>query len=76
MFKPSPAQDARLRPSRPRAFQGCTCECHSIDGPDILHFIPCCGPLPGEELRPRLQDEIDATVELLQKTHKQAPDEQ
>ena len=48
----------------PRAFSGCTCECHK--GSLILHFFPCCSPRPGfEELNPKLQDEIDRVAKQL-----------
>ncbi len=45
----------------PRAYSGCTCECHS--GKAAMHFAPCCYPRPGfDDLRPELQDKIDSTV--------------
>lgn len=48
----------------PRAFSGCTCECHK--GALIFHSIPCCSPRPGfEELNPKLQDEIERVAKWL-----------
>ena len=43
-----------------KSYNGCQCCCHKQEG--VMHFSPCCSSNLGEELRPRLQDEIDFSV--------------